>query len=251
MKTYYYTVALGKKFEKMAEILKKSAQIKGVDINIYSPEYNEKDKLKESRMAKINGFRNMPSGYDRAFFIDADCIVLDNLDSNISGAMIEDWGHRKRNYYPSNFDNEHKEIIWDRLNTVLTNLDLSNLRMDDFGKNFSKENNIDYFGDYEWNGGVICGSCKFMEELMNEWEKWHEIINTINEGFFIRDQISFKYSYYSIGVKKWGYRTIPRDYNWHTKRWGINENVKILHEAGFKKKGKHEWNLLLEKMKLL
>jgi predicted SAM-dependent methyltransferase len=249
MKTFYYTVAIGDKFIHLANILKKSANIVGMDVYIFTPEHDDKNIIKNSRLAKIHGFFEIPLGYDRACFIDADCIILNNFENIcFNGALIEDWGHRKRKYYPPHVNDDKKYEIWNKLNSMLDNMNMTEMRMDEIGKQYAIDNNLEYFGNYEWNGGMICGSIQFMTELMNAWLKWHSIIDDINENIFIRDQISFKYAYYEIGIKKWGFKTIPKELNWLTKKWGINKNAYILHEAGFVKKNKPQWCDLLNKL---
>jgi len=249
MKTYFYTVAIGEKFEKMADLLVRSAEKVGMEIDIYSPDFDPEDQIRASRMGKIDGFRNMPSGYDRACFIDADCLILKNFtDISIDGAMIEDWKHKCRKYYPRGVEESVANETLKALNCVLDDMGMTEMRMDEVGERYAKDNDMEYFGGYEWNGGVISGTKSFLTDLMDEWERWHGIIDDLNDGVFIRDQISFKYAYYNIGWKKWGYRTIPREFNWHTKRWDINRDVYILHEAGYVRKHKNCWKELIDEL---
>ena len=247
MKTYYYTVAIGNKFEKLADILVASGKKVGMDIDIYSPEYDPSQRVWESRMAKINGFRNRPSGYDRACFIDADCLVLKNFDRILlNGARIEDWSHRERKYAPKGIEKEERKRYIEKLNSTLDKMNLTEMRMDKVGKSCAEENGIEYCGDFEWNGGFISGSIEFLDELMDEWERWHTIINDVYDGTFIRDQIAFKYTYYLIGYKKWGYRSIAKEFNWTTKMWGLNKDAYVLHECGYVKKHKDGWGELVK-----
>jgi hypothetical protein len=222
------TIAVGDKFIGYAKELKKTCEKNGVDLDIYTEESSD-DNFKQSRYMKIRAIRNAPSGYDKIAFIDADTIMMNppNLE-NINGAMVEDWGHRVRKYTPKQFVQEKKDVAYERLNSILDINGIPEMKMGIGSK----------YGDYEWNGGVLVGAPTFLNELCDEWEKWHDIINENNEGIFVRDQISLKYAYYNIGVKKYGYISIPREYNWWVKKWGVNYDSVLIHENGLNRKRK-------------
>lgn len=225
MKTYYFTICTRKKkFEKYANFLKNSMEKFGIDLNIVK--LPNEVSVYDLRMAKIQGVRNVPEGYDRVFYLDADTAMINPGNSDlINGMLLERTGHRKRKYYSRHLDDDTKEIMYDKLNKLLDSRNLSEMKLESGG-----------FGSYEWNGGVLVGDLKFANELCDEWEKWIHDIMEIHDGCFFRDQIALKYAYYNIGYKKYGFETIPKEWNWGIKWWGLNKDAIILHEAGWREK---------------
>lgn len=219
MRTYYFTIAAAKStYFKFAESLKKSAELLEIPLHILgSPDMT----VEQAKHLKIDGVLNVPSGYDRIAYLDADCLMVDVSGmENINGALLEDWGHSLRHYVAAPYCIKAQKELLDREN-------MSEMWIDDDNKS-----NWSEYTPLEWNSGVIVGDVGFMKELATEWEKWWHLVNKANGNVFIRDQISFKYAYYNVGVKKYGFRTIPKSYNWLIKRWAFPPNVNILHKAG-------------------
>lgn len=229
MKTYYFTISTGGKYDDYANFCKRSMERYGMELHIHKLEKDSS--LLKCRLEKINGVRNIPSGYDRVFYIDSDTAMINYGDTaNINGMLLEEVKHKKRKYFPSGFDENKSEEMYNNLNKLLDLNGISEMKLESGG-----------YGEFEWNGGVLSADIKFANELVSEWEKWIYMIMEVHNGHFFRDQIALKYAYYNIGLKKHSFRSIPREWNWGIKWWGINNDAIILHEAGWNKKNKGNW----------
>lgn len=232
MKTYFFTISTGGKYDVYANYSKKSMEKFGIDLNIHR--LPENSSLLKCRKEKILGIKSISSMYDRVFYIDCDTAMINHGNpNNINGMLLEEIPHKKRKYYPKGYSKEESKKMYNNLNKLLDSKGLSDLKLESGG-----------IGEYEWNGGVLSGDLNFANDLVDEWEKWMNDIIEIHNGEFFRDQISLKYAYYLIGYKKYGFKTIPKEWNWGIKWWGINKDAIILHEAGWNRKNKGNWREL-------
>lgn len=227
MNIYWFTVAEGKKYLEFYHDLRESAERLGVEMhNIVdsslpqqaSCAFHEQGWLKRQ---KIEGLLNAPSGYDKFVYLDADTIIqsLEGIEQQ-HGALKEPWGMGAVPLVCTAGGFLRQYVRKKRLMRMLKQCGLSEFCP---GEKYYRQ---------EWNSGVIIGEKKFVHDLAVEWQKWWDIVADINDGIFCRDQMSFKYAYKRIALDKYGYESIPVEYNWIVKKLGKNRQAKILHRAG-------------------
>ncbi|MDJ0707851.1 MAG: hypothetical protein QNJ46_31635 [Leptolyngbyaceae cyanobacterium MO_188.B28] len=226
MKTYWFTIACNPEFELLSQDLQLTAQQHGIEIHVVSDIPKEQSatfKRENILRLKLESILNAPSGYDRIAYIDADTLLVDPKGfETLQGSLKEPW-RTKRSLVPGRLDWRQRQRWRQRLWTLL-----KQERLEEFcpgGKDFKQE----------WNTGVITGDRIFMEALAQEWRRWWDLILDVCDGYFERDQLSYKFAYTLVARRCYGVETIPQRYNCIVKRMGFQPDACILHRAGLPK----------------
>jgi len=223
MKTYWFTVIGGKvhAYQEHVRNLVASGHQHGIDVNVASLPGGD---IEAAFMHKARTILSAPPDCDRICFVDADAVIQDpSGHEDLHGSFLESRKQsvRKLAHKEKWEDQEIAEIRFSRIAGLLRDNGLS-----DFA-----DQTHPYAGA-EWNSGVIMGDRGFMQELAETWLWWYEALGKANDGVFRGDQVSYRIAYYLVGMKKYGFETIPETWNWMIKRKGFNEEANILHRAG-------------------
>lgn len=213
MKTYWFTIAAGEKYQIHAERLRRSLEMFGIPLAVIDPgSMNSRD----AKRYKITGILNAPKDCERIVYLDADTIVLDpqNIDGS-NGAWRIPWRISINSSLPREL--EPRDAA-DRMNSFYRKYDLPA-----FEKNGALQG-------VEWNSGVIVGQRDVMLELAHEWAIWWDRLLDQFDGHFRRDQISFRIAYSKTFHPHFD-TDLPIKYNWIVSYFGINPSVSILHRT--------------------
>lgn len=253
MKTYWFTIACNPKFETLSQGLLNTADHHGIKIHrITHSIVNSEDKAnpfhRESRRnilkLKIDSILSAPTGYDRIVYVDADTLIVNpNGFERLCGSLKEPWP-TGRSPVPKKASWSQKQLFQRRLWALLKKENLTSFC----------PGGIDF--RQEWNSGVIAGDRQFMEDLATEWARWWDLLLEVCDGYFERDQLSYKFAYTQVARIRYGFETIPKEYNCIVKRMGFLPAAHLLHRAGLSKsewgwkerKKKRQWAIAKQKI---
>ncbi|HDL86406.1 MAG TPA: hypothetical protein ENH11_08810 [Candidatus Acetothermia bacterium] len=223
MRTYWFTAAGNTKrnprYATDAELLRRSLERLGEDLDIVGEEATTRE---SAQYFKITGTLNAPTWADRIVYIDADAFAVDiSGHEELAGTRF---GRKKSPIFKSIVDGRDGKQNLDRRARLKAAVIEGGLP-EFFNGEYKRAHT-------EWNAGVIMGPADFMKELVECWAKWWKIIKDINNGGWKYDQGSFRYAYFEVALRKYGYEGLPRQWNWDLKNWGLNPKVNVLHRAG-------------------
>ena len=221
MKTYWFTIAMGRPFQALADDLTATCAMHGIELARLPADATGPGGSRIAKEHKINGILAAPDGYDRIVYLDADTLLVDPSGfEGVNGAFMQPWG---TGGFPSIVGTPDPDENKRRRATVQKALTHAGLH--EFMPTGARRRQ-------EWNSGVIVGDRRFMMQLAAEWRKWWDIMLDACDGAFMRDQISFKYAYALVACRRYGFSTIPPEFNCIVKRLGFLQDARILHAAG-------------------
>lgn len=224
MKTYWFTVAVGKKYRAQARDLAASAAQHGIKIDVLDGKVRRKIH-KHPKSLKIQGILDAPAWAERIVYLDSDTLILDPTYHDCQwGAVFETWTRPDSRLVGSAKAVKAYDVMVRKLYPEFAN---SHARF------------------HSWNSGVIMGDRAFMMTLANNWRVAWDRVLKVTGGKVHRDQASFRLAHHQTCNKAMKGFELARSWNWILKRWGVRADVNIIHAAG-EPMGKGKWRAWLK-----
>jgi hypothetical protein len=206
MKTYWFTVAVGDKFARQAGDLVQSGRRHDITVDVLDGNV-ERVLHPHPKSLKIQGILNAPAWADRIVFLDSDTLILDPTGHDETvGSVLETWTR------------PDTRMVGNRANAA---------RYARMIQKHYPEFDTHHARNRSWNSGVIMGNRDAMMALAENWRVAWKRVCACTGGTLHRDQASYRIAYHQTGLPELG-----RSWNWILKRWGVRDDVNIIHAGG-------------------
>ena len=205
MRTYWFTVAVGREYEEQARALVASARRHGITVHILNKSV-ERRLHSHPKSLKIQGILDAPAWADRIMFLDSDTLLLDPTGHEEQcGAVYEPWTRPDSKLVGRKNISAYEYLIYNQYPS--------------FAASKARRRS--------WNSGVIMGPREWMIELAQAWLDAYMAVLKVTNGTLHRDQASFRLAYESFTTLE-----LQPEWNWILKRHGVRDDVHILHAGG-------------------